>query len=516
VSKRPARRPEDLGAMGESYLRLAAKDAGLVVNGSTDDKAGWDFEVEESSPHDVDFGAHSKPVFRIQVKATSGPSNGVAMTFSSLLSLIRYGGPAFVLLYRFGDAATPTEASLLHIDRATGTELLKALRRKQVTKPALKAHKASTTISFSEGHRLASVGGADLKSALASALGDSYLSYIETKSKWLKELEADRWRRHFKVVFEDESSLRAMAASLLGLESEFRVKSSSYFAPMGIPDKEAEFTSEFHPTTAKPHADSVKRVMVRLRTSEYGRTYEFAGKLFVTPEHFPEQFAAMRIQCALFDIVMRIMSKQIEFTPADLRDGALRTPIGEFRGFAAYVREALTNPVTLLELVSEDGTPPLKLQLHHNIEALPSNFDAVHAILEVLHAKLAAIGLTQEVFCPDDLIGSLGQYAFFLHIDRTFDEAFEFEFEIKDPFTEDADTVIFNMTVPLGSRSVVFFAAFYGQVERASESRVRGIFTRSEYLGEIVLAEGQDREAASATHGKRFEDALRAKGLTVL
>lgn len=210
------------------------------------------------------------------------------------------------------------------------------------------------------------------------------------------------------------------------------------------------------------------------------------------------------------------MSKQIEFTPADLRDSALRTPIGEFRGFAAYVREALMNPVTLLELVSEDGTPPLKLQLHHNIEALPSNFDAVHAILEVLHAKLAAIGLTQEVFCPDDLIGSLGQYAFFLHIDRTFDEAFEFEFEIKDPFTEDADTVIFNMTVPLGSRSVVFFAAFYGQVERASESRVRGIFTRSEYLGEIVLAEGQDREAASTTHGKRFEDALRAKGFSVL
>jgi hypothetical protein len=516
VAKRTARRPEDLGAMGESYFRLAAQDAGLVVNASTDDRAGWDFEVEEANPHDVNFGAHSKPVFRIQVKATGGPSDGVSMTFSSLLSLIRYGGPAFVLLYRFGEAATPSEASLLHMDTATGTELLKALRRRQVAQPTLKAHHAKTTIRFPQASRLSSVGGADLKSALMSALTGSYLSYIEAKSKWLRELEADRWKRHFRVQFEDEASLRAMADSLIGLEGHFRVKSSSYFAPMGIPDKEPELTGEFHPTTAMPHADSIKRVKVRLRTNEYGRTYEFAGQLYVTPMHFPEQFAAMRIHCALFDVVMRIKSHKIEFMPADLGDASLLAPVGEFRGFSAYVREALTSSVTLLEVISHDDTPPLKLQLNHNIGQLPSNFEAVQAILEVLHAKLAAIGLTHETFCPDHLISALGQYSFFLHIDQTFDAALELEFEHKESSTEVADVVIFSVPVPLGSRTVVFFAAFFGHAERASESHVRGKFTRSEYLGEIVVPQGQDSVAATEAHSRRFEDVLRSRGFAVL
>ena len=33
------RRPEDLGAMGQSYFKQLAKDAGLVANESNDDKA---------------------------------------------------------------------------------------------------------------------------------------------------------------------------------------------------------------------------------------------------------------------------------------------------------------------------------------------------------------------------------------------------------------------------------------------------------------------------------------------
>jgi hypothetical protein len=71
--------------MGEAYFRLLAKEAGFVANSSSDDKAGWDFEVEPPSPAELDFANQSRPVFRIQVKATAGTKQAVSMAFREAL-----------------------------------------------------------------------------------------------------------------------------------------------------------------------------------------------------------------------------------------------------------------------------------------------------------------------------------------------------------------------------------------------------------------------------------------------
>lgn len=503
--------------MGESYFRLAAKDAALVVNESTDDQAGWDFEVEDSSPLEVDFGSHSKPVFRVQVKATSGTASSVSMTFSSLLSLIRYGGPAFVLLYRFGDTLTPTETFLLHIDQAKGTEILKALRTKQVADPAVKANKATTTIRFGSATKLDSVDGQSLKSALELALGGPYLGYVETKAKWLQGLELDRWRRHFKVVFEDERAIRAMADSLIGLESEFRVKSASYFAPMGISDGEPVISEEFRSTTARPHPDGAKQIVLSLHTTEYGRIYEFKGLLYATPQHFPMQFAAMRFHGSLFDIVIRPGVQEIDFTAVDLAESSLCVPFGEFRGFVAYMREAFSNPVTYVEVAPQDGKVPMKLELRHQQPEVSSDFNDLQATLEALHSKLAALNLTNALVRPAEMIESLGQLAdFFQHIGQTFSDPLEFEFDMGDATKEQADVAVFNLPVAMEGRTVLFFAAFFGQVEKVAEGRVRGRFTRCEHVGEIVVPDGHDQVAACAEQSQRIEGMLQARGLTVL
>lgn len=517
MSKRPKRKPEDLGAMGESYFRLAAKDATLVVNESTDDQAGWDFEVEDSSPLEVDFGSHSKPVFRVQVKSTSGPASSVSMTFSSLLSLIRFGGPAFVLLYRFGDTLTPTEAFLVHIDQAKGTEILKALRRKQVSDPAVKANKATTTIRFDSVTKLGSVDGQSLKTALELALGGPYLGYVETKAKWLQGLELDRWRRHFKVVFEDERAIRAMADSLIGLESEFRVKSASYFAPMGIPDGEPVISEEFQSTTAKPHPASAKQVVLRLRTTQYGRTYEFNGPLYATPQHFPMQFAAMRFHGSLFDIVIRPGVQEIDFTAVDLAENSLCVPFGEFRGFVAYMREAASNPVTYVEVDPQDERMPYKLELCHQQPEVSSDFDDLHVTLEALHSKLAALNLTNALVRPAEVIESLGHLAsFFRFLDETFPQPLEFEFDVGEATKAQADVAVFTAPVAMEGRTVLFFAAFFGQVEKVADRKFRGRFTRCEHVGEIVIPDGHDQVAASAERSQRIEGMLQARGLAVL
>src|SRR5687767_3493708 len=120
-------RPEDVGGMGQHYLGFLAKAAGLVANQAVDDKAGWDFELETASPTVLDYASHSKPIYRIQVKATAETSNSVSMTFSSLLSLIRFPGPAFVFFVRFDGSGgiSPVEAKVLHLDESVSKDVLR-------------------------------------------------------------------------------------------------------------------------------------------------------------------------------------------------------------------------------------------------------------------------------------------------------------------------------------------------------------------------------------------------------
>ena len=154
MTKMCTRRPEDLGGMGESFFRMLTKDAGLVANSSSDDKAGWDFEVEAPSSLAVNYSSQSKPVYRVQVKATMGNSLSVTMTYSNLLSLIQFGGPAFIFLVRFGKNLMPESCYLLHIDEARTLELLTLLRKRQVANARLALNKAKAAVSFGEETRL--------------------------------------------------------------------------------------------------------------------------------------------------------------------------------------------------------------------------------------------------------------------------------------------------------------------------------------------------------------------------
>lgn len=175
------RRSEDLGGMGESYFRLLAKDAGLVANASSDDKAGWDFEVEDSNPLEINYTNQSRPVYRVQVKATMSANSSVAMSFSSLLSLIQYGGPAFVFLIKFGKNLLPKAVYVAHIDEKRAIEILIALRKKEVSNKTLQLNKAKFSLRFDPIPSSPITIGAELRQYLEESLGENHLNYLDCK-----------------------------------------------------------------------------------------------------------------------------------------------------------------------------------------------------------------------------------------------------------------------------------------------------------------------------------------------
>ena len=62
----------------------------------------------------------------------------------------------------------------------------------------------------------------------------------------------------------------------------------------------------------------------------------------------------------------------------------------------------------------------------------------------------------------------------------------------------------------------VCFAAFYGEIQSLCLGRWRGDFSRSEYLGEIIVPNGDNIEEAVGSFGGRLKEKLKMRGFVVI
>lgn len=513
------RRSEDLGGMGESYFRLLAKDAQLVVNNSSDDQAGWDFEVEDSSPLAINYSNQSRPVYRIQVKATMGDGVSVSMSFSSLLSLIQYGGPAFVFLIKFGTNLMPESLRVVHIDQAQALKILTSLRSREVSNKSLKLNKAKYSLRFDGLEPFSTLSGSALRRYLEGALGGTYLHYVQKKAEWLGRIESDSALLHANIRFEGEADLQAMADCLLGYETPFNITSAIYKAPLGIPDQEPVHSAGFSSTTIRPDIDMLPRGFVRLRTSAYGPVYEFKATFYSVPSSFPRKFAAVRVNTAIFDIVYRFDNQSQEFRVSDLFAERFCASITELRGFIRYMGEVVENKVTLVELAMENdegSSKSLRLTIETSANIPREEYDPVSEVAERLFLRLSSLGLASELMRPVDIF-DVRRTGFLAHVGSNYNPVYSFEFSRDvEGVVSETDVTVFNFDVKLERKTLVCFAAFYGKVREVCATRLHGDFFRSEYLGEIVIPEGEDIEAAQKFYANSLKEKLKKKGLVVI
>jgi hypothetical protein len=513
------RRSEDLGGMGESYFRLLAKDAQLVVNNSSDDQAGWDFEVEDPSPLAINYSNQSRPVYRIQVKATMGDSVSVPMSFSSLLSLIQYGGPAFVFLIKFGASLTPETIRVVHIDQKKTIEILTALRKREISNGSMKLNKSKYSLRFDADAQLPALFGSALRKHLEGTTGKSYLSYLNEKAKWLERIEAESDLLHANILFEKEADLQAMADCMLGYETPFNISSVIYKAPLGIPDQIPVHSEIFSSTTIWPSLDELPRGFVRLRTSSYGCVYEFKASFYSVPSSLPKKFGAARIKTAIFDIVYRYENQRLDLQVSDLFSENYCVSIVELRGFIKYFGEAAENKKTFVEFSMADqkgNSKPLQLSLETSATIPDEEYEPISLVAERLFLRLSSLGMANELMRPVDVF-DLQRTGFLSHVGNDYNPPFSFEFSgdievgILNP-----DATVFNFLVKLEKRTLVCFAAFYGSVRELTPKHLRGDFFRSEYLGEIIVSDGENIDEAIDSYGEHLKIKLSEKGFVVI
>ncbi|WP_367598297.1 hypothetical protein [Pseudomonas fulva] len=507
------RRSEDLGGMGESFFRLLAKDAQLVVNSSTDDKAGWDFVVEDSSPLAINYGDHSRAVYRIQVKATMGESSSIQMSFSSLLSLIQYGGPTFVFLLKFKDGLSPESLHVVHLGENESIEILKALRRRDVLRKNLQLNKAKYSLRFDKGTLLSDATGKGLRNYLEAMLGGSYIQYVEGKAKWLRGIEQQSSSLLANMQFKSEKDFRAMVDCFLGYESKFCVSSSMYRAPFGIADPESiDFTPDYL-TTVTPIADKLMRGVLRLRTSAYGAVYQFKVTMYAAPPSIPKEFSAFRLKTSMFDVVYRFNEQCVKINVSDLFCDNHVASVEEVWGFVRYMREVAQSKVAYVEVALDgDSRDPLRLTVDADA-TVPEDYEAVSAVIELLYFRFTMLGLGQELIKPASIF-DVNRTGFLSHVGESYEPVFSFDFSgERDGVSDKPDAVIFSFPVELQDRTVVCYAAFYGEVVETGSDEFHGDFYRSEYLGEIVVPHVERIDVAQVSYVASLRERLLSRGV---
>ena len=237
---------DGLGAAGESAFEYLCTRAELACNRSLRDRTGWDFIVEfpfetarrradrtKATPQSGSL-ALAQPSLdhrgkaitsHVQVKATRGRSDRIALRLSSAEHLAKDPKPAFIIVPLMTPGGDVRSAYLIHFaDAALG----KVLRRLRQAEADGKTDINHATVSFDyrrQGVRFAWTP-AGLRKALTSAVGGPLSEYVVAKQAQLKTLGYDGPR------FEMDTSFSVARADfpdvLLGLKS-FKVSALQTF-----------------------------------------------------------------------------------------------------------------------------------------------------------------------------------------------------------------------------------------------------------------------------------------------
>lgn len=179
-----------LGKLGELAFTTWATQSDLVVNGSQNDEAGWDFLVElapaSASPEIPDAPVHTETFpFKgfVQVKATDGTPGYVSIKLSNWLRMVHDPQPAYVAVLEFDGLDEPQRVYLIHVGEALIRRVLRRFHENAIG-GARPLHKLDMRLTYTEDDRLHSPAGSALLDRLLETRaegGDTWTEYSAWK-----------------------------------------------------------------------------------------------------------------------------------------------------------------------------------------------------------------------------------------------------------------------------------------------------------------------------------------------
>jgi len=509
-------RPEDLGSMGENFFNTLCKSVGFVANSSkSDDKGGWDFEVEHRRTTEINYSSQSYPVYRVQVKSTTG-KNQTKLTFGNLLKLIQYNGASFIVLIKYSKSITPDKAYIFHINKDFSKSILEEIRNKQLKSNNFALNRNEKIIKFSSENEIDPLDGVGLKKSFDKHIGPDYLKYVENKLKYLSNFEKEGKIRQFSWTFKNEQDIKSMANCFLGYEEKFKIDIKEYSAPFGIKDKIPISTFEDYNTTISPHHDKLPQTTIYFKTSKFGKQYEFTGTSYIAPEQLRAFSQRARTKCKLFDFIFDYKARSVSIETKDVFAENIEVEFKELYNFICFINDSINSKETFIKLVDCESKKTAEVCIGTPGFDLPNNFEIIFSAMRSTYKKLCEFNIENSVISTRYLWDNIGRFNLFSIIGEKYDPDYVLEFESRGNHKPEVDVVIFNSTIEFKDANLLTFVAFYGSVERVRDNILLGRFNKSELLGDFLFNDEDDCKELIKTKSEYFTNSLVTKGFKVL
>ena len=394
--------------------------------------------------------------------------------------------------------------------------ILEEIRKKQLKLRNFALNKNEKIIKFSSENEIDPLDGVGLKKSFDKLIGSDYLKYVENKLKYLSNFEKEGKIRQFSWTFKNEQDIKSMANCFLGYKEKFNIDVSEYSAPFGIKDKMPISTFEDYNTTITPHHDKLPQTTICLKTSKFGKQYEFTGTSYIVPEQLRAFSSKVRTKCKLFDFIFNYKTRSISIETNDVFTENIEVEFKELYNFICFVNDSINSNETYIKLVEFESKKSVEVCLGAPDFELPNNFTIIFSAMRSTYKKLCEFNLENNVISTQYIWNNIGRFNLFSITGKKYDPDYVIEFESRGKYKPEIDVVIFNSVIELNKTNLLTFVAFYGPVERVRDNIFLGRFNKSELLGDFLFNDEDNREELLEIKSQYFNDLLVNKGFKVL
>lgn len=510
-------RPEDLGSMGESFFKTLCKSVGFIANSSIDDQGGWDFEVEHRQATEINYSTHSYPVYRVQVKSTTGKSC-VGITFGNLLKLIRYNGASFIILIKYSESIAlgkinPDRVYILHVNEEFSISILNDMRARQLKSNKFSLNKNEKQIKFEPENEIDPLNGLELKNYIEKCTGTNYLNYAENKLRYLSFLGKEGEKMLWNCTIDDQQDAEYMANCFLGYQENFKINVEEFYAPFGIKNINPTSTFTHYRAAITPHHDKISNVTVCFQMSEFGKLYKFIGKLYHTPRitNIPKK---IRIKCDLFDIIIELDSNRMA---AEIFPNDIEVEFKQLYHFVCFLENMSNNQKTLIKVIDHETGHTTEVWMDNPIFYLPNNFNLIYSTIKLMYEKFSNINIENNTISTGYILNNIRNMNLFSMFGEEYNPDYTLNLKGENnPDVSRVNAVIFSFTIFFKEINLVTFVAFYGSIEISGENILWCRFKKSEVLDNFILNHTDDRERIVKNKTEHFKNVLFSKGYKVL
>ena len=466
----------DLGQLGESTFAVWCAQVGLIANGSSIDKTGWDYYVEFPISSNIATHELHKSAFecKVQVKATDKRDRKLSIAISNLRRMATAQMPAFYIFLEFDGKNEVQNAFVLHIDNELVYKILKRVHQIEQSEKNKDLNKKTMTLTYNEQHILENLNGENLKEILLKNIGEDYSDYIINKNKYLQECGFEDGYGIVQFSIEGEDGIRRIIDVSLGLEQDLEVQNLTNIEKrFGIPCKKPNF--EIPNAKLSLGRLPPKKGKIRFKEDYLSSGLVFDIDFYNSPFSFNEfrEFAKFRLVGDFFDMTLEpyVGKSNYSFT------------LGENRRFEI---KKLKDAIALVNLMSRDNQKAIIELEIEGYDVLTFDFKSKFLkrdleIFDELLDKVLEIYLQTKIH--DEIKISLQElYSYRREIEHFHtivtksDKCdFKVEFEVKSKyiFEFEETTSISVIFCRLGSHAIGAVLTFIGKPEEISKNKFR-------------------------------------------